>query len=119
MDAELQQLQGTWRAGKIETGGRPVPTQAARRLSYVFASDRVTLVEGQEATGAGTVSVDPDANPKTIDVVMTSGPGCARSARGIYEVTGDHLTLCIGEERPAGFSGAGTAALVELERVGP
>jgi uncharacterized protein (TIGR03067 family) len=115
MDAELQLLQGTWQAVNMEAGGGPVPPEAARRLKYVFAGDRVTLLEDDVATGAGAVAVRPGA----IDVAMTDGPGRGQVARGIYEVAGDRLRLCIGPERPAAFRGVGSASLVELERVPP
>ena len=49
----------------------------------------------------------------------TEGPGRGQKAEAIYQLAGDRLTLCIGPERPAGFRGAGPAALVELERVRP
>jgi hypothetical protein len=50
-----------------------------------------------------------------IDVAMTEGQGKGKTVQGIFEVTGDRLRLCIGDERPAAIGGAG--ALVELERV--
>ena len=37
---------------------------------------------------------------------------------GIYRVGVDRLTICIGDERSHQFSGAGSAALVELVRQG-
>jgi uncharacterized protein (TIGR03067 family) len=116
MEADLQQLQGTWRAVRVETGGGPVPAEVARRLRYRFEGGRVTLLEGERATGAGTVTVHPAATPKAIDVEMTEGPGSGQVARGIYEIVGDCLRLCIGPERPTGFSPAGPVSLVELER---
>ena len=116
MDADLQQLQGAWRAVRIETAAGPVPDAVARRLRYVFAGDRVTLYEGEQAAGAGTVAVHPAADFRAIDVTMTDGPGRGQVARGVFEVVGDRLTLCIGPERPVGLGAAGAAALVELER---
>jgi uncharacterized protein (TIGR03067 family) len=117
MDAGLQQLQGTWQAVRVETESGPVPAEIVRQLRYVFAEDRVTLFEGERATGAGTIAIHPATTPAAIDVVMTDGPGRGQGARGIYEVVGDRLRLCIGPERPAGFHPAGPASLVELERV--
>ena len=59
------------------------------------------------------------AGTRPIDVTMTEGAGSGQVALGIYEVVGDRLRLCIGGERPAEFTGAGPAALVELERARP
>jgi uncharacterized protein (TIGR03067 family) len=116
MDAGLQQLQGTWQAVRVETESGPVPAEVARQLRYVFAGDRVTLFEGDRATGAGTVAIHPATAPAAIDVKMTEGPGRGQVALGIYEVVGGRLRLCIGPERPAAFHPAGPASLVELER---
>jgi uncharacterized protein (TIGR03067 family) len=115
MDAALQELQGTWQAVRVETESGPVPAEVVRQLRYVFAGDRVTLFEGDRATGAGTIAVDPGTTPAAIDVVMTDGPGRGQAARGIYEIVGGRLRLCIGPERPAAFHPAGPASLVELE----
>jgi hypothetical protein len=70
----------------------------------------------ERATGAGTVALNPVATPKSIDVAMLEGPARGQVARGIYEVAGDRLRLCIGPERPAGFNPAGPASVVELVR---
>jgi uncharacterized protein (TIGR03067 family) len=117
MDAHLEQLRGTWQAVRIETGGRDAPAESVGRLRYLFEGDRVTLLEGDAATGAGAVSLHAVGGHPAIDVTMTEGAGSGQVALGIYEVVGDRLRLCIGGERPAEFTGAGPAALVELERV--
>ena len=116
MDAALQQLQGTWQAIRVETAAGPVSAEVAWRLRYVIEGDHVTLFEEDQATGAGTVAVHPEATPKAIDVELTDGPGRGQVARGIYEVVEGRLRLCIGPERPAEFSATGAASLVELER---
>ena len=117
MDGGLGRLQGVWQAIRVETEAGPVPDEVARQLRYSFTGDRVTLFEGGRATGAGTVIIDPAATPEAIDVAMTDGPGAWQVARGVFEIVGDCLRLCIGPERPAGFSPVGPASVVELERV--
>jgi uncharacterized protein (TIGR03067 family) len=111
-------LQGTWRAVRVETGAGPVPDEVARRLMYVFKGDQVTLFEGEQVTGTGTVAVHPETTPQAIDVQMSDGPEQGKTAQGICEVVGDRLRLCIGPERPTGFQASGPASLVELERAG-
>jgi uncharacterized protein (TIGR03067 family) len=117
MDAELELLRGTWQAVRVATAAGPVPGEVARRLRYVFAADRVTLLEDSRATGTGTVAVHPAATPKGMDVAMADGPGAGQVARGIYECDGTRLRMCIGPDRPAEFRPVGPASLVELERV--
>jgi uncharacterized protein (TIGR03067 family) len=116
VDADLRLLQGDWQAVRIETGAGPVPDETVRQLRYVFEGDRVTLFEGDRATGAGAVTLHPRSTPKAIDVEMTDGPGRGQVARGVYEVAEACLRLCIGPERPAGFSPTGPASLVDLVR---
>jgi uncharacterized protein (TIGR03067 family) len=116
-DAEAGQFEGTWQAVRVVTANGPVPDEVARRLRYTFVGDRVTLFEGDRATGAGTVVVHETSTPKGIDVAMDDGPGAGQVAKGVYEFCGGRLRLCIGPERPEGFAPAGPASVVELERV--
>jgi uncharacterized protein (TIGR03067 family) len=117
MSEDLSELQGTWQAVRMEVVSGVLPAEVARRLRYVFEGGRVTLLEDGKSSGAGTFTVQSKATPKAIEVIMTEGPASGQTAFGVYQVTGDLLTLCIGPERPAGFSAVGAAALVELERV--
>jgi uncharacterized protein (TIGR03067 family) len=117
LDAEVEQLQGTWQAVRVTTATGPVPDEVARQLRYRFVGNRVTLFEGDWATGTGTVVVHASVTPKGIDVAMDDGPGAGQVAKGVYEFAGGRLRLCIGPERPAGFVPTGLASMVELERV--
>src|SRR5918998_1942256 len=105
MDLDL--LQGAWRAVRIETGGRPAPEDLAGIVRYLFDGDRVTLMEGDQKAGEGVIRLDPAARPKAFDFTATAGPQVGMTARGIYRVEGDALTMCMGVERPSGFTGAG------------
>jgi uncharacterized protein (TIGR03067 family) len=114
----LDLLQGTWRAARIETGGSLVPAEIAATVRYIFDGNRVRLMEGDQSAGEGVIRLDPEADPKTFDFTATAGPQAGTTARGIYRIEGDTLTMCLGEERPSAFCGAGEAALVELSRIG-
>ena len=116
MGADLRLLQGTWQAVRLETGTGPVPDEVVRQLRYVFEESQVTLLEGDRTTGTGIIAVHPATSPKAIDVAMTEGPGRGQTARGIYEVAGDRLVLCIGPERPSAFKPTESVSLVELVR---
>ena len=114
---DLDRRQGTWRAVRIEKGGIPVPADLAGTVRYLFDGERVTLMEGDVRSGAGIICLDPMADPRSFDFTATEGPQDGATARGIYRVEGDALTMCLGDERPSRFTGATEAALVELTRI--
>src|SRR4051794_9714124 len=118
MDMDLERLQGAWRAVRIEKGGCPVPDELAATVRYIFDDDRVILMEGDQTAGEGVIRLDPASDPKAFDFTATEGPQKGKVALGIYHIEGDALTMCIGDERPSQFTGAGEAALIELTRIG-
>lgn len=115
---DLERLQGAWRAVRIEKGGNPVPNEVAAIVRYIFDDDRVLLMEGDQKAGEGVIRLDPASDPKAFDFTATGGPQEGTTALGIYRIEGDALTMCLGDERPSQFTGAGDAALVELTRIG-
>ena len=116
---DLERLQGTWGAVRIEKRGNPVPADLAETVRYIFDGDRVTLTEGDVRAGAGVIRLDPTADPRSFDFTATEGPRPqdGATAMGIYRVEGDALTMCLGYVRPSEFTGATEAALVELTRL--
>jgi uncharacterized protein (TIGR03067 family) len=114
---DLDLVQGTWRAVRIESGGKPVPVEIAATLRYIFEDDRVRLMEGGQPAGEGGIRLDPEADPEAFDFTATAGPQAGTMARGIDRVEGDTLLMCPGGEHPSRFSGAGEAAMVELTRI--
>src|SRR4051812_5683667 len=109
MDLDL--LQGAWRAVRIVKGGNPVPDELAATVRYIFDDDRVILMEGDQRAGEGVIRLDPASDPKAFDFTATKGPQMGTTALGIYRVEVDSLTMCLGNERPSHFTGAGEAAL--------
>jgi uncharacterized protein (TIGR03066 family) len=98
---DAKRIQGTWavdaEATLKEGGDSPAIKEAREELAamrFVFAGDKLTIREpsGPTPTGKGrdeedTFRLDPSKKPKQIDL---SG-----SARGIYELKGDTLKLCL------------------------
>lgn len=115
---DLEELRGTWRVVRMEHEGRVVPAEAASIVRYVFDGDSVSLFEGDQPAGEGVIRPDPGSGPGSFAFEATAGPQAGSTARAIYRVDGDELTICIGAERPAGFRGDGVASLVHLVREG-
>jgi RNA polymerase sigma factor (sigma-70 family) len=97
-DPEL--LQGTWDAASVRTGGQQIPAEG---VHMVFAGDRATLQFPGMPPLSGPFRVDPDKDPKQIDVDFGNG----LIWPGIYRLEGDRLQLCVdsqARERPASFN---------------
>jgi RNA polymerase sigma-70 factor (ECF subfamily) len=116
---DKEKLQGTWHAVSGEVGGKDVSEEFAKKLSIVFAGDKITLaglVRGEKENGVeGTFKLDPTAKPKAIDIHITN----KEDGVGIYELDGDTLKLCMVEatlERPTEFAGKDRQVLIVLKR---
>lgn len=114
-DSEL--IQGGWLIVGLETGGKAEPERNYRGNTFSFAKDRATLREGGFEPIGFTVTLDPTATPKTIDLTAKGNV-----LRGIYKLDGDDLVicLCIGGMRPTEFAtkagGTEVAELFTLKR---
>ena len=104
----VPQLQGKWKYVKGEENGKPVPEQQLRSDYVVIKGNRMTMVSQDERRKwVVTYRADALKKPATLDLKIVRGEGKGKTAKGIYEVKGDHLKLCYNvdvKEYPAGFS---------------
>ena len=89
--ADRQRLQGVWRLVSGSVGGRPGGPDG--KLRWSVAGDRVVLEMGDRWVGASTL--DPARSPKRIDIAAKSSDGTVEQIRGVYEVRGDRLCVCL------------------------
>jgi uncharacterized protein (TIGR03067 family) len=121
--AELKKLEGTWLPSAGEIGGRKLPDEQIKAIKLVIADGKYTVtVSGQD--DKGTLKVDANAKPATMDIVGTEGPNTGKTFPAIYELAGDTLKICYaleGKDRPSKFeTQAGTALfLVTYKRQKP
>ena len=88
---ELKKLQGDWKALKSEDGGR----EATGGNDIIIEKDKMQLKIGDQVKFTGTITIDPLADPKTIDLKYTDGPGVKdMSQLGIYRWDGEKLEIC-------------------------
>lgn len=100
-------IQGTWKLVAVEDSGSKVPEDKIKGLIFVITTDKfITKADGkaQEAS----YKLDPDKNPKAIDLTPLDGPTKGKPQPGIYELEGDTLRICAtnrkGADRPKDFT---------------
>jgi uncharacterized protein (TIGR03067 family) len=101
-------LQGTWKIAKIEQDGAP---QKPGKTARVLVTERTVVyhfdggwILGTNASAKFTYNTDPAKRPKTIDLISKDDRGKETILPGIYEVHGRRLKVCLGKERPKGFT---------------
>jgi uncharacterized protein (TIGR03067 family) len=123
-DQDKYAVQGEWAvvAGESRSGSGEITGE-----TITIAGDSFTHWCGSIKFSA-TFSVDSAKSPKQIDfknAIGTVDPGTIRgsvehrSLRGIYEIAGNHIRLCVDESamgRPSGFDGYGPNVMLILKR---
>ena len=113
-DAEA--IQGTWRLEKFE--GEDKPPADSGDILLIFKEGKMSVSVAGRANQKGEYKLDATAKPKAIDLTK---PG-ENDARGIYELDGDTLKICLVDDgkavRPTEFKAAGKRIMLfVLKRV--
>jgi uncharacterized protein (TIGR03067 family) len=103
-------LAGTWEVVGLTTAGSVIEIRA-EGLRLEFNADRTyrRLRGGRLTAEAGSFTVDPKADPPTIDLDVTREGKPFTTYLGIYRITDDTLTLALSpktEDRPTKFESA-------------
>lgn len=115
--SDQDKIQGSWKCIKLEVRGNSAPKELVEKGKYVFSEKKLTIWDGQNKLQESEFSLDTEKEPKEIDLVASDGPQKGKKMYGFYRIKDDVLTLCIGEERPKEFSGAGQAGFLEFQRI--
>jgi uncharacterized protein (TIGR03067 family) len=106
VNKELKKFNGTWVILSAEVSGRKQPPDTLKGLELTFKGDKVTF-KTPKGNWEGTMTVDPNANPKQYEATATSPDGKKITSYGVYEFKDDTLRLCyvIGnkDKRPKEF----------------
>jgi RNA polymerase sigma factor (sigma-70 family) len=115
-EADREKLQGSWQVVSIEKVGQ---LEANPEMKFVFADNQLTLIVAGIRTPPMLFVLDPSQEPKAIDYSMPAG----KVLRGIYQVDGDSLQLCLdydvagtGGKRPTAFRPQPDAPVLVLRR---
>lgn len=100
------ELEGSWHVQSMETAGEKSAEKDVREYVLVFEGNRFSLSYGDEPY-KGTYTVDRTKNPKWIDSTAIDKQGNKQTAKGIYKIDGDILTIAWadpGDDRPTMFA---------------
>ena len=103
---QLRALEGEWRFGSQEVDGVMMSAAALSRSRLLIDGNRFRM-ESPEAIYEGVLTIDVEVSPAQITTEFVEGPEAGKQTRGVYELTGDRLMLCIalvGSSRPTEFA---------------
>jgi len=91
---EVQKLQGEWTAVSIEENGSTLSPEQVRKRNMKLRFDGYSVTMVWEFSNQGTFTVDPTAQPKTIDFTIQGRGSRQMQMLGIYDWNGDNLKIC-------------------------
>jgi uncharacterized protein (TIGR03067 family) len=94
-------LQGTWKVTASESKGEKVPAEDLKDLFLIFRGDAILIREAGKTQENFSYVLNPTKKIKEIDVTLKVGPQKGRIDRGIYEIDGDTLRICIQSNKKA------------------
>ena len=109
----LESLQGEWKlTGLVKNG---IPEQKGRlAVSRLTVSNSNMTIDDGVTKPEATFTIDPTANPPTIDIKLPGNAGNSQIGKGIYKLEKDQLTICFGlnsADRPTEFKSEKGAAV--------
>ena len=92
--SDLDRFQGTWVLTGIESGGQNIQQDMVIRGEYhlMVEGNKVIVNQKGKIVPMGTMKLDPTQRPKVYDRILSDDSLC----RGIYELDGDSLRICLG-----------------------
>lgn len=108
---ELDKLQGNWAVTTFN--GQSIPSEAGAYL--VFNGDKYEQWTGDSVDERGSVKIDPKTKPVSIDLVIAEGSDAGKTQPGVYELSGD--TLSIGLATPGNTTRPSAISQAELQVV--
>jgi len=94
-------LQGTWKVTASESKGEKVPAEDLKDLFLIFRGNAILVREAGKTTENFSFLLDPTKKLKEIDLTLKVGPQKGRIDRGIYQLDGDTLRICIQSNKDA------------------
>lgn len=118
---DLERMQGAWRLVRREKDGKADSPDVIKDVRMLQRETAFSFTGAASGSGAsqGTFVINATQKPKTMDRMPSDGPQKGKTLPGIYELTGDTLTLCIsvaGKDRPSAFASGPGSVLSVFQR---
>ena len=106
--ADLDKIQGTWKAASGQIGGKDLPKALLDKMVLKIKGNTYDYDEGNGHV-IGTVKVIAGTSPFAMDIAGTKGPNKGRTYKSIYRIDGSTLTIYYGLDghRPGSFDEKG------------
>ncbi len=91
-------LQGTWKVTSSVSKGVKAPPE---EIFLIFRGDAILIREDGKTAENFSFLLDPTKKPKEIDLTLKVGAQKGRVDRGIYQIDGDTLRICIQSNKDA------------------
>lgn len=98
--AQDKALIGTWEGWLVDGDGSQKSQQRQRISEMVITAQQITCKDGRGTSmGAGTYRTGGTGALRTIDATGTAGQPSGKAFQGTYQVSGDTLKWCSGNDR--------------------
>lgn len=115
---EQERFQGFWQAVRVEKSGKQEAAAAVSSFTVLIKGNRVIFLNRGKAGEEITFQLDPEKDPKSIDMTPARGPRKGKLHPGIYKFDEDRLLICWdspGKDRPTTFATKPETKLFLLE----
>lgn len=98
--AQDKALIGTWEGWLVDGDGSQQAQRRQRISEMVITAQQITCKDGgSRSMGAGSYRAGSTGALRTIDATGTAGQPSGKAFQGIYQISGDTLKWCSGNDR--------------------
>ena len=93
---DADKLKGAWSVVAVERNGEKLPEEITKEWKVTFESEQLTakVSDGDKVAG---FKLEPAKKPKHIDITPKDGEKKDQVLKGIYELDGDNLKICVAD----------------------